>query len=78
MTRIVIDETLRSRLQNLAQPVEFCDETGQVFGRFLPTVNPQLYEDVEPKISAEEIQRRKQNMGKTYSTAEVLAGLAGS
>jgi hypothetical protein len=75
MTRIVVDEALRTRLHNLAQPLELCDESGRVLGRFLPAVDPQLYEGLEPQINAEELQRRKQNKGKTYTTAEVIAHL---
>jgi hypothetical protein len=38
-------------------------------------VDPSEYELMEPQISKEELQRRKQSKGKTYRTAEVLAHL---
>ena len=34
-----------------------------------------LYEGLEPPITREEIEQRKRNKGKTYTTAEVLAHL---
>jgi hypothetical protein len=75
MTRIIVDEALRNKLHNLAHPLELCDESGRVLGRFLPTLDPSLYEGLEPQISKEELQRRKQAKGKAYTTAEVLAYL---
>jgi hypothetical protein len=75
MTRIRLDADLRKRLNNLSEPLELCDESDRVVARVLPAVDPSLYEDLEPKISNEELQRRKQNKGKTYTTAEVLAHL---
>jgi hypothetical protein len=75
MTRITLDAELRCKLLNLTQPLELCDEEGQVLARLLPTIDSTLYECLEPQISREEFQRRKQNKGKTYTTAEVLAHL---
>ncbi len=75
MTRITLDADLRNRLHDLSQPLELCDESGRVLARVLPVIDPALYEGLEPRISAEEVQRRRQNKGKTYTTAEVLAHL---
>ena len=75
MTRITLDADLRSKLLDLTQPLELCDEEGQVLARLLPSIDSTSYEGLEPQISREEFQRRKQNKGKTYSTAEVLAHL---
>jgi hypothetical protein len=75
MTRITLDADLRSKLLNLTQPLELCDESGRVLARVLPAIDPSLYEGLEPQITGEELQRRKQNKGKTYTTAEVLAYL---
>jgi hypothetical protein len=74
MTRIIVDETLRKRLNNLAQPLELCDESGHVLARVTPLLDPSLY-NLEPRISQEEIRRRMQAKGKSYTTAEVLAHL---
>jgi hypothetical protein len=75
MTRVIVDETLLSKLHNLSQPLELCNASGKVLARLLPTFDPSLYEHLEPNISKEELERRRQNKGKTYTTAEVLAYL---
>ena len=75
MTRVIVDDALLARLHKLAQPVELCDKSGHVLGCFVPALDPKLYDGLEPQISPEELQRRKQNKGKTYTTAEVLARL---
>jgi hypothetical protein len=75
MTQIILDAALRIKLNNLSEPLELCDESGQVLGRFLPTITSANYEGLEPQVTREELQRRKENKGKTYSTAEVLAHL---
>jgi hypothetical protein len=68
MTKIILDTKLRDQLPDLSRPFAVCDETGIVVGRFIPAA-------MEPPISREEIDRRKQNKGQTYTTAEVLAHL---
>ncbi len=75
MTKIIVDPSLRTKLDNLTQPVELCDESGRVLGRFLPTFDPSMYEGLDPQISKEELQRRKQFKGKSYTTEEILAYL---
>jgi hypothetical protein len=75
MTRITLDSDLRSRLLDLSSPLELCDESGRVLARLFPTLDPSEYEGLEPQISREELERRKQHKGKTYTTAEVLAHL---
>ena len=75
MTRVIVDAALLSRLHNLTQPLELCDDSGRVLARILPAVDPSLYEGLEPQISREELEQRKKKKGKTYSTAEVLAHL---
>lgn len=75
MTRVVVTDALRSLLPDLSQPLELCDEGGRVLARILPAMDAAQYEDLEPRISREEMRRRKQNKNKTYTTAEVLAHL---
>jgi hypothetical protein len=36
MSKVVLDEALRSKLNGLNAEVELCDETGRTVGRFLP------------------------------------------
>jgi len=74
MTQIVLDPVLRSKLPDLSQPLELCDELGKVVARVIPVLDPSQYEPVEPPLlSVEELQRRRQEPD--YSTAEVLAYL---
>jgi hypothetical protein len=75
MTRIVVDVALRSKLQNLTEPLELCDESGRVLARVTPTRDLSEYEPLEPQISDEELVRRSQSNEKTFTTAEVLAYL---
>jgi hypothetical protein len=75
MTKVVVSEATRKLFHDFSQPLEVCDESGQVLGRFYPFPDPARYEGLEPQVSREEIERRRQNKGKTYTTAEVLAYL---
>jgi hypothetical protein len=75
MTRVVLDTTLREKLHNLTQPLELCDEAGQVLGRVFPTLDLSHYEPWEPSFSEEELQRQEQANEKRYTTAEVLSYL---
>jgi hypothetical protein len=75
MTPLIVDPDLRKKLLDLSQPLELCDESGRVLARVLPTLDPSLYEGLQPQISPEELEHRKRNKGKTYTTAEVLAHL---
>lgn len=74
MPRLIVDASLPGKLLNLVQPVELCDVSGRVLGRFFPQLNPSEY-NLEPQVSQEELQRRKQSNERTYTTAEVLAYL---
>ena len=74
MTRVIIDAALRNKLNNLTEPLELCDESGQVVARVVPAVDLSQFELWEPAISEEELQRREQSE-KWYSTAEVLRHL---
>jgi hypothetical protein len=75
MTRILLDETLRDKLNNLSQPLELCDESGRVVARVFPVTDLSEYEPCEPPISEEELRRREQSNEKRYTTAEVLEHL---
>jgi hypothetical protein len=75
MTQVLVTETLRTMLYNLSQPLELRDESGQILARVFPMLDLSQYEPLEPQISREEMQRRKQSKGKRYTTAEVLAYL---
>jgi hypothetical protein len=75
MTRVTVDAALRSRLHDLNEPLELCDESGHVLARVVPIPDLSDYEPLEPQVSDEELLRRSQSNEKTYTTAEVLAYL---
>ena len=68
MTRIVLDAPTRSKLLNLSEPLELCDESGQVLALVTPCRRP------EPTISEGELDRREQE-AESFSTQEVMAHL---
>jgi len=71
MTQVIVDAETRTKLRNLAESFELCDETGRVLGRF----TPEPAELREPQVSDEELLRRSRSNEKTYTTDEVLAYL---
>lgn len=76
MERVTIDPGTRSRLGDLGHQLELCDETGQTLGYFVPAVRypREVYRWAEEQLSAEELQRRKNEPGER-TTAEVLRRL---
>jgi hypothetical protein len=74
MTRVIVDETLRTKLHNLSQPLELCDEEGRVLARVIPLPDLSEYEPWEPPISEEELRRREQS-DRWHTTGQVLARL---
>ncbi len=77
MTRVVYDAALKEKLPDLDEPIELCDEQGHILARIQRVLDPALYTDLRPKISKEELERRRSYQGKTYTTVEVLAYLKG-
>ncbi len=73
MTQVILDPMMRSKLHNLREPLDLCDESGRVLARVVPVLDPSQYETIEPQLSAEELQRRREEP--EFSTAEVLAHL---
>ena len=71
--RVNCDLAMREKLNDFAEPLELCDESGRVLARIVPAVETQ--ESDEPQITNEEWERRMKSRGKTYTTAEVLAYL---
>jgi hypothetical protein len=74
MTRVIVDEALRSKLHDLARPLELCDESGRILARVTPVSDLSQFEPWEPSVSEEEL-RQQEKSGKWYTTAEVLAHL---
>jgi hypothetical protein len=75
MTRVVLDSAMRQLLHNLTQPLELCDESGQVLARLTPVADLSGYEPLEPQVSDEELLRRAQSDEESFTTAEVLSHL---
>jgi len=71
MTRIVIDAGTRKKLRNLAEALQFTDESGRVLGNFTPV--PQGSRR-EPQIGQEEIERRIREGG-GRPLAEIMSDL---
>ncbi len=63
MNKVVVDEILRSKLDNFRSRLEFCDETGHVLGYLTPAADSAMYQGVESPTSPEELQRRSQEGG---------------
>ena len=65
MTQIIIDQTLRLKLGGMNEPVELCDDSGQVVGHYLPEAEYKriLYASVKIPYSDEEIARRRAQTG---------------
>ena len=74
MTQIILDASVSSKLNEVFHPVELCDPSGRVLGRFVPLIDPSEWEPLSPDVSEEELDRREQST-EWYSTAEVLARL---
>ncbi len=76
MTQITLDASLSSKLNDLTQPVDLCDPSGRILGRFVPLIDMSEWEPLSPDISEEELERRTRSHEKRYTTAEVLAHLS--
>ena len=75
MNRIILDAHATSPLSAADLPVELCDPSGKVIGRFLPLIDMNEWEPLSPEVSEEELDRRSKSKGKRYTTAEVIAHL---
>jgi hypothetical protein len=73
MPQIVLDEALIAKFKDLHERAELRDSAGNLLGFFTPAYDK--YERVDPEISAEELDRIRQEP--TFSTEEVLAHLRG-
>jgi hypothetical protein len=68
MTTVLADDLLRSRLNNLAERLQICDEQGNILGFFVPAeTSKEMYEQMEwPEwLTPAEMERlSKQTVGK--------------
>lgn len=65
MSKVILDDTLRGKLNGLNEPLEICDETGRTVGQFLPqhVYQKLLYASVVTPYSEEEMERRRREKG---------------
>jgi hypothetical protein len=82
MSKVILDDTIRAKLQDLSRELELCDPSGQTLGRFVPEplYNKLLYalaESQRPALSPEEVARRQQETG-GRSLAEIWKRLGPS
>jgi hypothetical protein len=76
MTRVIVDASLWSKLHELREPLELCDQDGRVLARVTPLVDLSDFEPCEPPIDEEELQRRERS-DRWHTTDQVLAHLKG-
>jgi hypothetical protein len=74
MTRLVLNRDILSKIGPLDQSLEICDDSGHTLGFFKPLTDQEHYHDLQPLISREEIERRKQ-IKEGRSLKEILADL---
>jgi hypothetical protein len=70
MTKVILDDALRSKLRDFRHRLEICDETGRIVGYFLPAVG----EKTRSPISDEKLERRRKEPADS-PLAEVWARL---
>jgi hypothetical protein len=76
MTKVVVDKNLRGKLHDLAESLEFCDESGETLGFFQPAGRPDAadYAWAKATVTDDELNRASQET-ELFTTAEVLAHL---
>lgn len=74
MTRVIIDEALKAKLDGAAGLVEICDTSGQTLGFFRSLFDKSEYEGVDCPIPEGELRRRVAE-GKGRPLKEILAEL---
>ena len=78
MVKILVESTIRSRLNGLDSELEFCDESGRTLGYFMPRPKSDRdYEWAKGEFTDEELEQARHELG-GRTTAEVLARLGGS
>jgi len=65
MNKVIVDQGLRSRLNGLDAQVEFCEDTGQTLGYFVPAdvYKEMLFAWADSHLSEEELEQRRQEPG---------------
>jgi hypothetical protein len=74
MTRVIVDPVTRAKLANAHNPLELCDDSGNVLGHFIPLPESTRGDKREPQIGEEELDRRER-AGGGRGFAEIMADL---
>ncbi len=76
MTKVILDDILREKLNGLDEHLELCDEEGRTLGHYLPAIEYQelLVDWSKARASDEELDRRMQESG-GCTLAEIWARL---
>ena len=77
MSQIVLDSSSLAKLRAVTQPVEICDPSGRVWGRFLPQFDLSEWEIIGQELTQEELRTIERSNQKRYTTSEVIAHLEG-
>ena len=74
MTRVTVDAQLQNLLLNFTKPLELCDASGSILGKFIPAMPPIVEEDwidLTPDLTDEELEAEIDS-GEGYSTQELI------
>ena len=59
MPQIFLDSSVTSQLSKIDRPVDICDASGKVLGRFMPISDMSGWERLTPDVTEEELDRRE-------------------
>ncbi len=71
MTQVILDATMRSKLHDLRQPLDLCDESGKIVAHVIPVLDPDDWEPVPPPELSEEELKKRENSSRWYTSDEV-------
>jgi hypothetical protein len=74
MSRLVVDALLPEKLRVATEPVELVDASGRVLGTYFPELETTKWENLEPQLSPEELERRRREPG-GRKLSDILADL---
>ena len=76
MNSIVVDPTTLTRLQSIDHTVALTDGDGRILGHFVPVIDSEQRQKMEPQISEEELDRRER-LGGGRPLVDILRDLQG-
>jgi hypothetical protein len=65
MSKVILDDVLRAKLNGLNEQVEICDETGRTVGHFVPAdfFKELLYTWANAQVTDEELEQARRQTG---------------